>query len=79
MRVDGTGDIDKRLTSFAAEHALTNRQLEVLSLIARGHGNKIIAEQMNVAVGTIEEHVAHLLRKTGTDSRCALVARLFTR
>jgi DNA-binding CsgD family transcriptional regulator len=79
MRPDGTGDIDGRLASFGADHALTPRQLEVLSLIARGYGNKTIAGRMGVAVGTIEEHVAHLLRKTGTDSRSALVARLWTR
>jgi DNA-binding CsgD family transcriptional regulator len=79
MRPDGTGDIDGRLASFGADHALTPRQLEVLSLIARGYGNKTIAGRMGVAVGTIEEHVAHVLRKTGTDSRSALVARLWTR
>lgn len=79
MRPDGNGEIEHRLVSFAAVHALTPRQTEVLSLLARGYGNKTIAERMKVVPGTIEEHVTQLLHKTGAESRAALVARLWSR
>ncbi len=77
MRADGSGELDRRLRAFSAAHALTPRQVDVLTLLARGYGNKTIAERIGVAAGTIEEHVTSLLRKTGTESRAALVARLW--
>jgi len=77
MRADGTGELERRLLAFATVHGLTPRQTDVLTLLARGYGNKTIAERIGVAPGTVEEHVTSLLHKTGTDSRAALVARLW--
>ncbi len=77
MRADREGDLARRLLAFAAAHGLTPRQTDVLALLARGYGNKTIAERIGVAPGTVEEHVTSLLHKTGTDSRAALVARIW--
>lgn len=77
MRADGSGELERRLRSFSSVHGLTPRQTDVLTLLARGYGNKTIAERIGVAASTVEEHVTSLLRKTGTDSRSALVARLW--
>ena len=42
---------------------LTEREMEVLKLIARGHSNKRIADQLVVTVGTVKGHVSNILSK----------------
>jgi DNA-binding CsgD family transcriptional regulator/tetratricopeptide (TPR) repeat protein len=53
---------------------LTNRQLGVLSLIARGHTNAEIAEQLVLSVRTVDHHVSAILSKLGAQSRRDAVA-----
>lgn len=42
---------------------LTEREMEILKLIARGHTNRRIAEELVVAVGTVKGHVSNILSK----------------
>jgi DNA-binding NarL/FixJ family response regulator len=49
--------------------ALTARELEVLELLARGHCNKQIASEMDVALGTVKAHMKGILGKLGAQSR----------
>ncbi|MGD8759448.1 MAG: response regulator transcription factor, partial [Anaerolineales bacterium] len=53
------GDPDKRRLFTE----LTEREMEVLKLIAKGHTNKKIAEQLVVTVGTVKGHVSNILSK----------------
>jgi DNA-binding CsgD family transcriptional regulator len=78
MRGTGAADVAQRHEAFASRHALTGRQREVLGLLARGYGNKTIAERIGVAEGTVEEHVTRVFRKVGVDSRAELVARFWS-
>jgi LuxR family maltose regulon positive regulatory protein len=55
--------------------ALTERELEVLRLLAAGHSNQAIAEELVVAVGTIKRHVSNIMSKLGVQSRLHAVAR----
>ncbi|MDQ5907995.1 MAG: Two-component system response regulator NarL [Pseudomonadota bacterium] len=48
---------------------LTEREQEILGLIARGCSNKLIARQLKITEGTVKVHVKHLLRKLHLDSR----------
>jgi NarL family two-component system response regulator LiaR len=42
---------------------LTERELEVLRLIARGYTNQKIAESLVITVGTVKGHVSNILSK----------------
>jgi two-component system, NarL family, response regulator NreC len=53
--------------------ALSERELEVLRLIALGHTNNEIAQQLCLSVRTIESHRAHIQQKLGVSTRSELV------
>jgi two-component system, NarL family, response regulator NreC len=53
---------------------LSERELEVLRLIALGYTNAEIAAQLYLSVRTVESHRANIQRKTGRGSRAELVA-----
>jgi len=53
--------------------ALTDRESEVLRLIALGYSNKEIAENMSLSVKTIEAHKANGMQKLGINSRIGIV------
>ena len=48
---------------------LSSREMEVLALIVKGHGNKQIAHQLNIAEHTVKNHVKSILSKLGVDDR----------
>jgi two-component system response regulator NreC len=53
---------------------LSEREVEVLRLIALGHTNSEIAEQLFLSVRTVESHRAHIQQKTSRSTRADLVA-----
>lgn len=54
--------------------ALSERELEVLRLVATGLGNRAIARQMFVSEATVKSHLNHAFGKLGVDNRTAAVA-----
>ena len=52
---------------------LTEREVEILRLIALGHTNAEIAEQLFLSVRTVESHRARVQQKTGLSTRAELV------
>ena len=52
---------------------LTERELEILRLIALGHTNTEIGKQLFLSVRTIESHRAHIQHKTSRSTRAELV------
>jgi two-component system response regulator NreC len=57
----------------AVEDPLSEREGEVLRLLALGHTNQEISEQLFVSVRTVETHRAHILQKLRLSSRAELV------
>lgn len=48
---------------------LTEREREILELIATGYSNKVIARKLKITEGTVKVHVKHLLHKLDLTSR----------
>ncbi|MBK3660454.1 helix-turn-helix transcriptional regulator [Bradyrhizobium diazoefficiens] len=54
--------------------ALTQREIDVLALMAEGASNKMIARQLNISVHTVKFHVGSLLDKLDATGRTDAVA-----
>jgi LuxR family maltose regulon positive regulatory protein len=55
--------------------SLSERELEVLQLIAQGATNQEIAERLVITVGTVKSHINHILGKLDAHNRTEAVAR----
>jgi two-component system response regulator NreC len=66
-----SADSDERRR--AEEDPLSDREREVLRLLALGHTNQEIAEQLYISVRTAETHRAHIMQKLQLRSRAELV------
>jgi DNA-binding NarL/FixJ family response regulator len=54
---------------------LSERELEVLTLLASGRTNSEIARDLYVAVGTVKSHANNIYRKLGARNRAEALAR----
>jgi LuxR family transcriptional regulator, maltose regulon positive regulatory protein len=54
---------------------LSDRELQVLELLATGKSNQEIAEELVVVLDTVKKHVGHILDKLGAANRTQAVAR----
>lgn len=55
--------------------SLTEREVEILGLLATGKSNRELAKQLYVSEATIKSHLAHIYTKLEVDTRAAAVAR----
>ena len=53
--------------------SLSEREREILQLVAEGHSSKAIAEMLSVSPSTVETHRTHILQKLDVHSTAALV------
>ena len=68
-------DVDSLMRPAGASHAgLSPRELEVLCLLATGKTNRMIADELMLAVRTVDRHVSNILTKLGVASRSAATA-----
>ncbi len=61
--------------TLEAGERLSERELEVLRLMARGASNQMIAQQLVITVGTVKSHINHILGKLEAHNRTEAVAR----
>lgn len=57
----------------AAGPRLTDRELDVLAMVATGRSNKEIAQTLFVTEATVKSHLVHIFSKLGVDSRTRAV------
>ncbi|MGI8574352.1 MAG: response regulator [Egibacteraceae bacterium] len=62
-------------TELPAPQPLTERELEILRLLAGGYANREIAAALYLAPGTVKNHVSSLLMKLGVRDRTRAVLR----
>jgi LuxR family maltose regulon positive regulatory protein len=62
-------------TVLESGERLSERELEVLRLMARGASNQTIADQLVITVGTVKSHINHILGKLEVRNRTEAVAR----
>jgi DNA-binding NarL/FixJ family response regulator len=78
--VEGTGHVDPELgaqlvnpNGSAALEPLSERERDILYLLALGHTNQEIGKQLFISVRTVDTHRAHIMRKLQLDTRAQLV------
>lgn len=66
---------DRLLTrEEAPQSTLTPRELQVLSLVADGHSNRVIGFNLELSEATVKSHLVHIYDKLGVRSRTSAVA-----
>ena len=66
-------EADARARAEAEADPLSDREREVLRLLALGHTNQEIGKMLFISVRTAEAHRAHIMRKLGISTRAELV------
>jgi DNA-binding NarL/FixJ family response regulator len=59
----------ERMADTLDRQPLTNRESDVLRLLARGHCNKLIARDLGIGLGTVKTHVRGVMNKLGATAR----------
>lgn len=54
-------------------HSLSDRELQIVELVAAGLTNQEIAERLEISKRTVDNHISNILTKTETGNRVALV------
>jgi len=62
-------EVAERLSEYFPQVALTPREVEVLSFVAKGMANKEIAHKLGTASGTIKMHIQNILAKLDASDR----------
>ena len=53
--------------------SLSDREVQIIELVAAGLTNQEIAQQLEISKRTVDNHISNILTKTATDNRVALV------
>lgn len=68
--------LDERCRLYAETYGLTNREIDVLRLYARGHSKASIADSLHLSENTVRNHVKRIYGKVGVHTRDELLAML---
>jgi two-component system response regulator NreC len=72
--IEGYLDGKKTVKDKSAWHTLTEREREILKLIAEGYKNKEVADYLCISVKTVDKHRANLMKKLDLHNTAALTA-----
>ena len=66
-------EIAAEVANHLSDEELTEREIQILRLIATGNANKQIADQLSIAEATVKSHVVSILAKLGANDRAHAV------
>src|SRR5918993_1559897 len=75
--MSGLEGLHNAFVSLEQPDPLTDRETEILRLMAGGFSNKEIANSLGVAQGTVKNHVSNILSKLGVRDRTRAVLKAF--
>jgi two-component system NarL family response regulator len=83
-RVDGrapaaSSPVAQRVTEHRVGDSLTERELEVLSSVAAGNSNKVVADQLAISEETVKSHMRNIRSKLGANDRTHAVTMAIKR
>jgi len=70
-------NLDNKFAALDQPEQLTERETEILRLMSGGFSNKEIARALDVAEGTVKNHVSNILSKLGVRDRTRAVLKAF--
>ena len=73
----GLEGVRSKFPSLDRPDPLTERETEILRLMAGGYSNKEVANSLGVAEGTVKNHVSNILSKLGVRDRTRAVLKAF--
>lgn len=73
--MQGLTHLETKFASLEQPDPLTDRETEILRLMASGFSNKEVARSLDVAEGTVKNHVSNILSKLGVRDRTRAVLK----
>lgn len=74
-----TSELDAGRSQARPEGGLTERELQILQLLAFGQTNREIGKELFISPDTVKTHLEHIYQKLGTSDRTAAVAEAMRR
>lgn len=74
-----SGEVAARLLEFQSAEVLTERELEILSHISKGHSNRETADALFIAEQTVKNHLKNIFGKLGVNDRVSAANLAFQR
>ncbi|MEG0322862.1 MAG: helix-turn-helix transcriptional regulator, partial [Raoultibacter sp.] len=65
--------IEARCREIGMREGLTEREIDILGLLAKGRDGKFIAEEYVLSYNTVKTHIKHIYQKLGVHSRQELI------
>ncbi|MDQ0260732.1 response regulator transcription factor [Sinomonas atrocyanea] len=66
--------VEARIERTRLEDALSDRELELLALLAGGASNRQLAKSLFISEATVKTHLVHIYAKLGVENRTAAIA-----
>jgi len=71
-----SNNIESRLASVSKIEGLSNREEDVIQLIAEGLRNKEIADQLNISTVTVKSHLTNIYKKLNVPNRTSMLKKV---
>lgn len=69
--------VDRMLDDYYVKFKLSHREQDVLRALIRGKTNREIADELNIAIGTVKVHLHNISKKTGAKGRDGIIKSFF--